>query len=206
MMLFRNPCTATLVVMMICCGCGSSAPRASDEGVYEVGRLRITLDGGWYKQSGSDLPRAQARSSTWSREGIEHDRLFVTGGVDDGEPVFKASDYPGLPVFRSDMSATEVAELVAQSLQPVLWNGSASIAASNARERGFTGLPGFEFELSADVPGSASHRGIAGGFVDEGRLYLTVYLAESPGYFERHRQAAQAVIDSSVPTMKTIRW
>jgi hypothetical protein len=33
-----------------------------------------------------------------------------------------------------------------------------------------------------------------------------VYLAESPGYFERHREAAQAVIDSSVPTMKTIRW
>jgi hypothetical protein len=206
MMLFRSARTATLVAMMICCGCGSSAPRASDEGVYEVGRLRITLDGGWYKQSGSDLPRAQARSSTWSREGVEHDRLFVTGGVDDGEPVFKASDYPGLPVFRSDMSATEVAELVAQSLQRVLWNGSASIAASNARERGFTGLPGFEFELSADVPGSASHRGIAGGFVDEGRLHLTVYLAESPGYFERHREAAQAVIDSSVPTMKTIRW
>jgi len=205
-MLFRSARTATLVAMMICCGCGSSAPRASDEGVYEVGRLRITLDGGWYKQSGSDLPRAQARSSTWSREGVEHDRLFVTGGVDDGEPVFKASDYPGLPVFRSDMSATEVAELVAQSLQRVLWNGSASIAASNARERGFTGLPGFEFELSADVPGSASHRGIAGGFVDEGRLHLTVYLAESPGYFERHREAAQAVIDSSVPTMKTIRW
>lgn len=206
MMLFRSARTATLVAMMICCGCGSSAPRASDEGVYEVGRLRITLDGGWYKQSGSDLPRAQARSSTWSREGVEHDRLFVTGGVEDGEPVFKASDYPGLPVFRSDMSATEVAELVAQSLQRVLWNGSASIAASNARERGFTGLPGFEFELSADVPGSASHRGIAGGFVDEGRLHLTVYLAESPGYFERHREAAQAVIDSSVPTMKTIRW
>lgn len=206
MMLFRRPCTATLVVMMICSGCSSPAPKPSDEGVYEVGRLRITLDGGWYKQSGSDLPRAQARSSTWSREGVEHDRLFVTGGVDDGEPVFKASDYPGLPVFRSDMSATEVAELVAQSLQRVLWNGSASIAASNARERGFTGLPGFEFELSADVPGSASHRGIAGGFVDEGRLHLTVYLAESPGYFERHREAAQAVIDSSVPTMKTIRW
>jgi hypothetical protein len=206
MMLFRSARIATLVAMMICCGCGSSAPRASDEGVYEVGRLRITLDGGWYKQTRSDLPRAQAPSSTWSREGVEHDRLFVTGGVGDGEPVFKASDYPGLPVFRPNMSATETADFVAKSLQAVLWNGSASVAASNARERGFTGLPGFEFELSADVPGSASHRGIAGGFVDGGRLYLTVYLAESPGYFERHRQAAQAVIDSSVPTMKTIRW
>jgi hypothetical protein len=206
MMLFRRPCTATLVVMMICSGCSSPAPKPSDEGVYEVGRLRITLDDGWYRQSGPDLPRTQARSSTWSREGLEHDRLFVTGGVDGGKPVFKASYYPGPPVFRPNMSAKETADFVAQSLQAVLWNGSASITAGNVRERGFTGLPGFEFELSADVPGSASHRGIAGGFVQEGRLYLMVYLAESPGYFERHRQAAQAVIDSSVPTMKTIRW
>ncbi len=40
MMLFRSSRTATLAVMMICCGCGSSAPKMSDEGVYEVGRLR----------------------------------------------------------------------------------------------------------------------------------------------------------------------
>ena len=119
--------------------------------------------------------------------------------------MFRASDYAGLPVFRSSMSATEIADFVASSLQGVLWNGSASIAASKVRERGFTGVPGFEFELSAEVPGAAAHRGIAGGFIDEGRLYMTVYLAESPGYFERHRQAAQSVIDSSVPTIKTIR-
>jgi hypothetical protein len=190
MMLSRIFFITLLVAIITITGCASQVPRASDAGVYEIGRLRITLDDRWYKQSGSDLPRGQALSSTWSREGLERDRLFVTGGVDDGEPIFKASDYPGL----------------AKSLQGVLWSGSAVISVSNVRERGFTGLPGFEFELSADVPGAASHRGIAGGFVDEGRLYVTVYLAESPGYFERHRQAAQAVIDSSVPTMKTIRW
>jgi hypothetical protein len=104
------------------------------------------------------------------------------------------------------MSATETADFVAKSLQGVLWNGSASITASNVRERGFTGLSGFEFELTADVSGAAGHRGIAGGFAEEGRLYLTVYIAESPHYFERHRQAAQAVIESLAPTMKTIRW
>jgi hypothetical protein len=206
MMLSRILFITVLVAMITIAGCAPQTPRASEAGVYDIGKLRVTLDNGWYEQRGAELPDTQARSKTWSREGLEHDRLFVTGGVDDGEPVFDASDSTGLPVFRPDMSATEVAEFAAQSLQRVLWNGSASVAASNARERGFTGLPGFEFELSADVPGSASHRGIAGGFIDERRLYLTIYLAESPGCFERHRQAAQAVIDSSVPTMKTIRW
>ena len=157
-MLFRSPLTTILVVMMICCGCGSSAPKASDEGVYEVGRLRITLDDGWYKQSGPDLPKSQARSSTWSREGIDHDRLFVTGGVDEGQPVFKVSDYPGLPVFQPNFSAKETADFVAKSLQAVLWDGSAIVTADKARERGFTGVPGFEFELSVDVPGGGSSR------------------------------------------------
>jgi hypothetical protein len=205
MMLSRILFITVLVAMITIAGCAPQAPRAAEAGVYEIGKLRVTLDNGWYEQRAAELPDTQARSKTWSREGLEHDRLFVTGGVADGEPVFDAGDYTGLPVFRSNMSAAEVAEFAAQSLQRVLWNGSASIAASNVRERGFTGLPGFEFELSADMPGSASHRGIAGGFIEEGRLYLTIYLAESPGYFERHRQAAQAVIDSSVPTMKTIR-
>ena len=206
MMFKRRMQALAFVAMMTCAGCGAQAPRATDAGVYDIGKMRVTLNTGWYEQRGSDLPSSQAPSKTWSRDGLDRDRLFVTGGVKDGEPIFKASDHPGLPVFRSDMSAIETADVVAKSLQRVLWNASASIAASNARERGFTGLPGFEFELSATVPGSADHRGIAGGFIEEGRLYLTVYLAESPGYFERHQQAAQAVIDSSVPTMRTIRW
>jgi hypothetical protein len=206
-MLFKKKMQSLVfAAMMICAGCGAQAPRATDAGVYDIGKMRVTLNAGWYEQRGPELPNSQAPSKTWSRDGLDRDRLFVTGGVKDGEPIFKASHHPGLPVFRSDMSAIETANVVAKSLQGVLWNASASIAASNARERGFTGLPGFEFELSATVPGSAVHRGIAGGFIEEGRLYLTVYLAESPGYFERHQQAAQAVIDSSVPTMRTIRW
>jgi hypothetical protein len=152
MMLSRIFFITLLVAIITITGCASQVPRASDAGVYEIGRLRITLDDRWYKQSGSDLPRGQALSSTWSREGLERDRLFVTGGVDDGEPIFKASDYPGLPVFRSNMSATETAGFIAKSLQGVLWSGSAVISVSNVRERGFTGLPGFEFARRGQSP------------------------------------------------------
>lgn len=202
----RNLFAAALVVIFAGAGCTSPAPRASEAGVYDVGKLRITLGSGWYEPPRSELPGSRALSRTWSREGLDRDRLFVVSGVGDGEPIFRAGDYPGLPAFRSDLSPSGVADLVASSLQRVLWNGSASIAASNPRERGFTGLSGFEFELSADVPGAAGHRGMAGGFVEEGRLYLALYLAESPEYFERHREAGQAAIDSLVPTMKTIQW
>ena len=61
------------------------------------------------------------------------------------------------------------------------------------------------FDLEADVPGAKNHRGMAGGYVDEERLYINIFLAESPGYYERHKQVAQEVIESAVPTIKTIR-
>ena len=133
MTLSRGLCASALLALIACAGCASPSPKAAGEGVYDVGKLRITLGSGWYEQSGSDLPRSQARSRTWSREGLEHDRLFVTGGVDGGEPMFSANEHAGLPVFQSNMSATETADLVAESLQRVLWNGSAGIAASNVR-------------------------------------------------------------------------
>ena len=201
-----NRLAIALLASVAFAACVSQASRKSEAGVYEVGNLRVTLDDGWYEQRGADLPDTPARSRTWSREGLEHDRLFITGGVDDGESIFRGSYYAVLPAFLSNMSADDIAEVAAQSLQRVLWNGAARVLASNVRERGFTGMPGFEFELSVDVPGSASQRGIAGGFVEEGRLYLAIFLAEEAGHFERGREAAQAVIDSAVPTMKTIRW
>lgn len=206
MTLSRSLYTTALIAMIACAACTSQAPKASGEGVHEVGQLRVTLDSGWYEQHGAELPRTRAHSTTWSRNGLDHDRLFVVAGVGDGESLFRASEYTGLPVFRPGMSATETADFVARSLQGVLWDGSASITASNARERGFTGVPGFEFEVSTQAPGAASHRGIAGGFVDDGRLYLAVYLAEAPEYFERNRESAQGVIDSLVPRTRTIQW
>lgn len=99
--------TVAFAVLIGCAGCSSQEPRPSEPGVYEVGRLRVTLPSGWYEQRGSDLPDTPARSRTWSREGLEHDRLFVIGGADDGQSMFKASDYTGMPVFRSKMSAAD---------------------------------------------------------------------------------------------------
>ena len=84
-----------------------------------------------------------------------------------------------------------------------MWGGAASIKAINATERGFTGIPGVQFDLESTGP--ANHRGLAGAFVVEERLYAVIFLAESPGSYERHREAAQQTIDSTILTIKTIR-
>jgi len=205
-MILRSSFVCALVVAIaIAAGCASSNYRSEQAGVITVGKMRVTLGSGWQRAPGAEVPEKLNTSKVFSRDGLEHDRLILVAAVTNGSAIFRDPGSAGLPTFRVNMSEAEIAGLVAKSLQVVLWEGAATVAASNAHAHGFTGLPGFKFELEADVPGAADHRGIAGGFVDEDKLYVCIFLAESPEYYERHKEAAQDVIDSAVLTVKTIR-
>lgn len=196
---------ALLAVFVIAAGCTSNSYRSVQSGVVVVGKMRVTLGSGWKQAPSAEVPEKLSTSKVFSRGGLERDRLILVTAVANGEAIFRDAGTAGLPVFRADMSEKEIADFVAVSLQAALWNGAAMLAASNARPYGFTGIPGFRFELEADVLGAADHRGMAGGFVDDDRLYLSIYLAESPGYYEKQRQTADDVIESTVLTIKTIR-
>jgi hypothetical protein len=194
---------ALVAAFAIAAGCASSDYRSEQAGVITVGKMRVTLGSGWQRAPGAEVPEKHSMSRVLSRDGLEHDRLMLIGSIADGAAIFRGT--ATLPTFRESMTEAEIAALVAASLQAVLWDGEATVAASNARPHGFTGVPGFRFELEADVPGAADHRGMAGGFVDENRLYVNIFLAESPEYYERNRQTAEDIIESAVPTVKTIR-
>lgn len=196
---------ALVVAFVIVAGCASSNYRSVQSGVVSVGKMRVTLGSGWQRAPDAEVPERRTGSRIYSRDGIEHDRLILVATVEDGEAIFRDQAAAGLPVFRAGMSATEIGNLVAKSLHAVLWEGGATVAASDARAHGFTGIPGFRFELEADVPGAADQRGLAGGFIDSNLLYINVFLAESPEYFERHQQTAEDLIESTVLTIKTIR-
>lgn len=196
---------ALVLVFATVAGCASSDYRSVQSGVVTLGKMRVTLGSGWQRAPDAETPEKLALSRILSRDGLENDRLILIAGIADGEAIFRHQAITGLPIFQAEMDLSKIADLVADSLQAALWDGSAIIKASNTREHGFTGISGFQFELEADVAGAANHRGIAGGFVDEGRLYVNIFLAESPESYERHLQAAQQVIDSAVLTVKTIR-
>lgn len=205
-MTLRSSFAGVLVlVFILAAGCASSSYRAEQAGVVTAGKMRVTLGSGWQRAPAAEVPEKRSVSKIYSRDGLEHDRLILVASIADGEAIFSASGTAGLPTFRANMTEAEIAGLVAKSLQAALWESAATVVASNARAHGFTGIPGFKFELEADVPGAADHRGMAGGFIDENKLYVTIFLAESPGYYDRHRQTAQDVIDSTVLTIKTIR-
>lgn len=196
---------ALLAVLVIAAGCTSNSYRSVQSGVVVVGKMRVTLGSGWKQAPGAEVPEKLSTSKVFSRGGLERDRLMLVTAVANGKAIFRDAGTAGLPVFRADMSEKQVADFVALSLQAVLWDGAAMLAATNARAHGFTGIPGFRFELEADVLGAADHRGMAGGFVVEDKLYLSIFLAESPRYYEKHRQAADDAIESTVLTIKTMR-
>ena len=189
----------------IASGCASNQYQTVEPGVISIGKLRVTLGPGWQKARGAETPEISAMSRVLSRDGLEHDRLILIAGIDDGQTIFRNETIRGLPEFRTEMTVPEIADLIAASLQAALWEGGALVQATNPRTHGFVGVPGFKLELEADIPGAANQRGMAGGFIHEERLYVNIFLAEAPGYYERHKQVAQEVIDSAVPTIKTIR-
>lgn len=201
----RSSILAVLALVMAA-GCVSNGYRNVGAGVVAIGKLRITLGSGWQRAPGTETPEKTATSRVYSRYDLERDRLIVIPGVSVGDPLFRDVYETGLPVFANGASETDIANLVAASLQAVLWQGDALIQASNVQPHGFTGTPGLMFDLEADVASAANQRGKGGAFVSEGRLYVVLFLAQSPGVYEKLREAAEAVVESMVLTVKTIRF
>lgn len=197
--------TVAVLGAVMAAGCTSIDYRSVEAGVVAVGKMRVTLGPGWKRAPDAETPEKTHSSRIFSQDGLEFDRLILVASIGEGQTIFRADTARGLPEFRTAMADPDIADLVAASLQAVLWDGAAEVKASNVREHGFVGVPGFMFELEADVPGAKDHRGMAGGHVDEGRLYVNIFLAESPEYYERHKKAAQEAIESAVPTVKTIK-
>ena len=168
--------------------------------------MRVTLGSGWQRAPGSEVPEKKAVAKVYSRDSLETDRLILIPNVDVGDSIFREMPGMQLPVRSAGASEADIADFVAASLQAVLWQGGAIIEASNVRPHGFVGIPGLLFDLEADLPGAANQRGTAGAFIHEERLYITVFLAQSPGSWERHREDAQAVVESMVTTVRTEGW
>ncbi len=202
---FRAFAIAWLALIMLA-ACASDGYRKEESGVIAAGKLRVTFGRGWRRAPDSEVPEKRGVSRVYSRDGLVTDRLILVPGVGEGDALFRDVSGAGLPAYREGATDAEIANLVAASLQAVLWDGGAIIQADNVRPHGFTGIPGFLFDLEADVAGAANQRGMGGAFVYEEHLYVTVFLAELPRSYERHREDAQAVIESMVMTVKTIRY
>jgi hypothetical protein len=195
----------TLVLLALIAACATNKYGTVVPGVTSFGELRVTMGEGWLRVPSSLIPEERSSSRTLSRESLQQDRLMIIPGVSAGEAIFMDQDNATpLPLYAAAMNSEQIAAMVGQSMQQALWNGSATVVIKDARDHGYSGIPGFVFDLEVSMPGGSDHKGTAGGFVHEGRLYVIVYSAEAPEYFDSQNDVVRQLIDSATVRVKTI--
>ena len=197
-------CVAGLACLaLLFAACGSVGARTVPAGVAKVGKLRVTLDEGWRRAPANETPERHSAIRVYTKDGLEYDRLYLVGGIESGQGLFRDDAASGQPRFDVAMSSDDLAGLVAESLRAVRSQGAGSLTARNAREQGFTGIPGVRFELESTAPDEMAC-GAGGGFVIDQRFYAVLFVAEAPDYCVRHRETANRIIDSATLAVKTI--
>ncbi len=139
----------------------------------------------WSKLSQSDV-------EIWTVDGPLLQSLRLYAGIEDGEALFQ-DDTEDLPVFRDDMLAGEVVELIVDSITR---EGASGVRSSNLRPAPFGGQPGYRVDLEFVSDTGLEMRGLAAGAVTDGRLHLILYVGTASHYFSKHERAVDRLIDS----------
>ena len=129
---------------------------------------------------------------TWSVDGYRLHTLRFLDGVEDGQNLMDIKD-DDLPVFDSSMTATEVQELVVDTLSNL---GAVNVEGSGLDPIDFGSVPGFRFNVAFLTEDGLEMEGIAGGTIFEAKLYLILYTAARQHYFPSYRDHVLQIIDS----------
>lgn len=162
----------------------------------------------WSRTTGGNL-------EMWTVDGPALEAIYFVTGIEEGASLVKSSDSKKtLPVFRKHMSATEVLELVVDtikaaddsaSLEAVNLGlavvradrmGARLVQASNLRPVDFGHLSGFRFDLSFIYPEGLEGSGIVVGTIHEDKLHLIVYVGARSHYYPEYKDMVERLIAS----------
>lgn len=164
-------------------------------GTLLVGGLQLSPDSAWNLAPAQYSPSLRKGTQVWTKDGPLLDRIMIISGVPDGQPLLKdKTGTAALPVFRADMLPNEIEELTESSLVKIFGEGSAVVSTANLRPHRFGDDRGVLFDLDIAVSDSPAYKGLVGAFVSDGLLYLMLYIGAEPYYFEKHLDAATALI------------
>jgi hypothetical protein len=167
-------------------------------GPVAVGAMEVTPQTTWNQASRAQTPFARKETQVWTQDGMLLNRLIIIPAVADGEPIFSVpSESAALPVFRADMLPNEIEELSESSIVELLGEGEGRVETANLRPVKFGERRGVMFDLTGRLTDGPDYKGVVGAFVAEDKLYMVIYLAADPYYYERHRDEAEAIIRSA---------
>ncbi len=136
--------------------------------------------------------------TVWTMDGPLLNKLCFVAGLEGNESIHrnqigKAPE----PIFRSNMTATEVMELFEAAMSrptgsPILFT------TGGLRPARFAGVDGFRFDFSfVDQADEVERQGVAAGAVHKGKLYLVFYHGARIHYFGKNLPEVEAIIRSA---------
>lgn len=187
-----------LVAAALLAGC--AAYTLVPPGRTTVGQgLSVEATSAWTHVAGEDLP------IVWTHDGVHLDSLWFILGIGDGQTLIRGSALSrdadedtkkgAIPVFRMDMSPTEIMELFDATIVRALNTSLAS--ASNLQPVNFAGQQGFRFDYRFTRQDRVERAGVATGAVRDGRLYLVFHFGSAIYHFERDRAEGEAIVASA---------
>lgn len=188
---------ATLVAIAAATG-GCVAYSLVEPGPVVVEALELHPVSAWNLAPAYSTPLARDDAAVWTRDGLLLDRLIIIPAVPDGEPIFKDDEgFAALPVFRANMLPNELAELTESSIAKLFGEGSASVGTANLRPHRYGDQNGILLDVDAALTDGPDYKGLAGAFIAEDRLYVMLYIAAVPYYYDRHLREAEAIIEGA---------
>jgi len=185
--------------------CATMSYQSVLPGVNSLGALQVNADTGWNLAPAHATPRTTADSQTWTKDGLLLDRLILIPAVKDGESLFVSDDpAAALPPFRANMLPNEIEEMTESTIVKLFGEGEAAVSTEKLRPWGFAEHRGVMFDISVTVTESPDYRGMVGAFIVEEKLYMIVFLAATPHYYDKHVANAEALIKGAqirVPTV-----
>ncbi|MFQ5785981.1 MAG: hypothetical protein ACE5H8_14325 [Alphaproteobacteria bacterium] len=137
---------------------------------------------------------AEGKLETWTVDGPALEAIHFVKALADGDPLLG----PGRPeekrpVFRKDMSESEVMEFLIDSIAA---SGIARVEASGLRPISFGAVPGFRFEFSYLSAEGLEMDGMAAGAIVDGKLYVIIYSGAHAYYYPKYMPEVERLIDS----------
>lgn len=167
-------------------------------GTSEVGNLAVSPGLNWNQAPKIHTPLARRESQSWTRDGLNLNRLIFIPAVPDGEPIFKTRQKSAaLPNYRAGMLPNELVELFESSIEKLFGEGDSVIETDNLRPHRFGDHIGVLFDLSMSLAAGPKYRGLVGSFTAGDELYVIIYLAADPHYYDKYLQEAEWIITNA---------
>jgi hypothetical protein len=118
--------------------------------------------------------------------------IYLVDGLEAGKPLLKANDkVKTTPSFRSDMSPSELAEFIADTINTLDYK---NVETHNLRPQAFATADGIRFDITAANASGLLIAGMAQVAIVNGKLDAIIYMALQEYYHDLRQRDAERIM------------